>query len=108
MVRRIVFALSLAALAMPMLSRADQTQWEVIRVYKLPNGRAVAVAAPAEWQQVGTTTVLGNSSSGVQFLDESGAKIEVPMAALMRASLSKSVFHVEEARLDRREIGRVQ
>jgi hypothetical protein len=91
-----IWAVSTSAISLPSL--AYETHWEVIHVYKLPNGRAVAVAVPAEWQQVGKAEALERGSSGVQFLDESGAKVEIPLAALMRASLSKSVYRIDEAK----------
>jgi hypothetical protein len=98
MIVRIVFAVLLAALAFPMLSRAEEVKWEVIRIYKLYDGRAVAVALPAEWQELRTSNVLEKSSSGVQFLNEHGAKVEIPMTALLRGASSKSIVRADDAR----------
>jgi len=98
MIVRFVFALLLAALAAgPALSRAADTQWEVIRVYKLVDGRAVALGVPAEWQEVGTPARL-KAHSRLLFLDESGEKIEVPVARLLRASAHKPMLWAEDTK----------
>jgi len=82
-------SLLLAALAaLPQLARADDVRWESLRVYALADGRSVAVAVPAEWQPVGSAPVR----SALRFVDESGAVVAIPVAALARASAEKRVF----------------
>ena len=98
--RRFVIALSLAALAAaPAFSRAGDagTQWEVIRVYKLVDGRAVALAFPAEWQEVAAPAKLEEHSK-LRFVDESGKNVEIPVTALLRASMLKPMLWAEDAR----------
>jgi len=85
MTSRFAFSLFIAALAVfPALSHAGETQWETIRVYVLADGATVAVGVPAEWQELGEARVLGTRSA-LRFEDETGALVEVPVAALLRA-----------------------
>jgi hypothetical protein len=81
----------------PVRSRADDTQWESLRVYALADGRSVAVAVPAEWQEAGKAQVLG-AGSVLRFLDESGRPVEITAAALARAAEKKSVLRPEDLR----------
>ena len=93
---RFIFSIFIAALAaLPALSHADETRWEVIRVYALGEGRAVAVAVPAEWQELSDTRVVGTRSA-LRFLDQSGAKVEIPAAVLEQAAANKRVLRPEE------------
>ena len=92
MLHRIVFLLIVAVLAvLPTLSRADEAKWEVIRVYALAEGQAVAVAFPAEWQVLDNGRTLG-AGSGLRFADESGVLIHVTGAELRRAATHKRVL----------------
>jgi hypothetical protein len=93
---RLALSLLAAALAaVPALARAgDGVRWESLHVYTLDGGRAVAVAVPAEWQQVGDARVL---RSALRFLDESGAEVAIPVAALERAAADKRVFRPASA-----------
>jgi hypothetical protein len=88
---RLASTLLAAALAvLPALSHArDGVRWETLRVYTLAGGDAVAVAVPAEWQQVDEARVL---HSALRFVDESGAEVAIPVAALARAAAEKRVF----------------
>jgi hypothetical protein len=98
MMSRIVCSLVLAVLAaMPALSFADETRWEVLRVYKFADGRAVAVTFPAEWRELNGTGVLAKGAA-LRFVDESGAPVRIPSAALERASATKSVLRAEDSR----------
>jgi hypothetical protein len=92
MLGRIVFSLIIAALAaLPILSRADEAKWEVIRVYALAEGQSVAVAVPAEWEALDNDRVIG-VGSGLRFADESGVLIRVTAAELLRAATHKRVL----------------
>jgi len=92
MLRRIVFSLIIAALAvLPTLSRADEVKWEVINVYALAEGQRVAVAVPAEWQVLDDGRDLG-AGAGLRFVDESGVRIHVSAAELRRAAAHKRVI----------------
>jgi hypothetical protein len=96
MKNRIVFSLFVAALVLvPALSRAGETRWEVLHVYTLANGQAVAVAVPSEWQELSKTRAL-ETGSAARFLDESGRQVEISAAALERASETKSMARPEE------------
>jgi hypothetical protein len=94
------FALSLsfvALAAIPSLSRAGDSQWEVIRLYAVAQGRNVAVVVPAEWQELSGPR---NSAlpPALRFMDESGGEFEVPLAALARASRNKPVLGTQDLR----------
>jgi hypothetical protein len=82
--------LAAALVAAPTLSRADDARWDSLRVYNLPNGSAVAVAVPSEWNPVEKSKNLGKSS--LRFEDASGAVVAIPVAALERASAERRVF----------------
>ena len=98
MLHRSVLAFFLAAVAaIPASARAADTQWEVIRMYALGEGRTVAVGLPAEWHPVGETRDL-QKSSALRFLDEAGNRVEIPVAALVRASGEKRLVKSDEAR----------
>ncbi|TMG76944.1 MAG: hypothetical protein E6H75_07305 [Betaproteobacteria bacterium] len=98
MMSRFAFSLFIAALALfPALSHAGQTQWETIRVYTVADGPTIAVAVPAEWQALSETRVLGTRSA-LRFEDETGALVEVPVAALLRASAGKRVLWAEDTK----------
>jgi hypothetical protein len=98
MLRRSVLALLIAACAaFPALSRASENRWEVIHVYSLAEGRSVAIGVPAEWERVGDGRGLGMNST-LRFLDETGNRIEIPVAALLRAAAEKRVIRAEDAR----------
>jgi len=98
MMNRIVLSLFLAAVAaVPALARANDTQWEVIHIYALADGRSVALAVPAEWQELDRTSVLG-ARSKLRFVDESGAQVEIPAVSLARASANKAVLWSEDTR----------
>jgi hypothetical protein len=98
MLRRSVLAFVIAVLAaLPALSRAGGSRWEVIHVYSLAEGRSVAIGVPAEWERVGDGRALGTNSA-LHFLDETGNRIEIPVSALVRASAEKRVLRSEDAR----------
>lgn len=94
--RFVLSLLVLALAAIPTLSHADSTQWEVIHVYALTEGRRVAVAVPAEWQELVDARALGTRSA-LRFVDASGAEVAVPVAALEQASARKRVFRPQLA-----------
>ena len=98
MMNRIVLSLFLAAVtAIPALARADATRWEVIHIYALADGRSVALAVPADWQELDRTPVLG-ARSKLHFVDESGAEVEISAASLAGASTHKPVLWSEDTR----------
>ena len=93
---RLFIPLLIATLiALPVRARADDTQWEALRVYALAGGQSVAV--PAEWQEAGKLQVLA-SGSVLRFLDESGRPVEITAAALERAAAKRSVLRPEDLR----------
>ena len=95
---RLFIPLLIATLiAFPVRSRADDTQWESLRVYALADGQSVAVAVPAEWQEAGKAQLL-RAGSVLRFLDESGRPVEITAAALARAAEKKSVLRPEDLR----------
>ena len=95
---RLFIPLLIATLiALPLRVRADDTQWESLRVYVLAGGQSVAVAVPAEWQEAGKPQVLAPGSV-LRFLDESGRPVEITAAALARAAAKKSVLRPEDLR----------
>jgi len=95
---RLFIPLLIATLiALPLRVRADDTQWESLRVYVLAGGQSVAVAVPAEWQEAGKPQVLAPGSV-LRFLDESGRPIEITAAALARAAATRSVLRPEDLR----------
>ena len=92
------FALTLLAAALvaaPKLSHADDASWESLRVYTLSGGNAVAIAVPAEWNQIDKSNALGKQQRAVRFRDGSGAEVAIPVAALERASADKRLFRSE-------------
>jgi hypothetical protein len=94
---RLAPSLFVAVLAtLPAVSHAKEgVRWESLHVYALSGGRAVAVAVPAEWQQVGGEPVL---RSALRFVDLSGAEISISVATLERASADKRVFRPEPSK----------
>lgn len=95
---RLVFALLSAALvALPALSHAGQTRFNLLCVYKLANGQGVAVAIPGEWQELNKTRVL-EPGAAARFLDGAGRLVEVPPAALERASKARTVVWPEHVK----------
>ena len=95
---RLFIPLLIATLiALPLRVRADDTQWESLRVYVLAGGQSVAVAVPAEWQEADKPQVLATGSV-LRFLDESGRPVEITAAALARAAAKKSVLRPEDLR----------
>jgi hypothetical protein len=98
MTSRFAFSLFIAALAVfPALSHAGETQWETLRLYTLADGATVAVGVPAEWQELGEARALGTRTS-LRFADETGTQVEVPVAALLRASAGKRVLRADDTR----------
>jgi len=98
MKNRFGFTLLAAALiAVPTLSRADDNRWESLRVYTLSGGNGVSVAVPSEWSPVSTGSYLGEAPA-LRFLDQSGAEVAIPVAALERASADRRVFRPDLAR----------
>jgi hypothetical protein len=96
--QRLFIPLLIATLvAFPVRSRADDTQWESLRVYALADGQSVAVAVPAEWQEAGTPQILATGCV-LRFLDESGRTVEITAAALARAAAKRSVLRPEDLR----------
>lgn len=89
--------LAAGLILLPTLSRADEPRWDSIRVYTLASGKPVAVAVPAEWQETSKTLALAPGAA-LRFLDESGRSIEIPAAALARASAAQSLLRAEELR----------
>jgi spermidine/putrescine-binding protein len=98
MMSRFAFSLSIAALAVfPALSHAGETQWETLRLYTLADGTKVAVGVPAEWQELGEGPAIGTRTS-LRFKDETGTQVELPVAALLRASAGKRVVRADDSR----------
>ena len=95
---RLFIPLLIATLiAFPVRSRADDTQWESLRVYALADGQSVAVAVPAEWQEAGKPQILATGSV-LRFLDESGRPVEITAAALARSAAKRSLLRPEDFR----------
>lgn len=98
MTSRAVLSLLFAVVAgIPALSRAGDSQWEVIRFYAVAEGRRVALAVPAEWQEL---SGVRNSATpaALRFMDESGGEFEVPLTALARASANKPLLGAQDLR----------
>ena len=96
--QRLFIPLLIATLvAFPVRSRADDTQWESLRVYALAGGQSVAVAVPAEWQEAGRPELLV-AGSALRFVDESGRPVEISAAALERAAAKRSVLRPGDLR----------
>jgi hypothetical protein len=83
--------LAAALIAAPSLSYADDPRWESLHIYALDGDRAVAVAVPSEWSQIGDGIAPGKLPA-LRFRDLSGAEIAIPVAALERAAADKRVF----------------
>ena len=95
---RLFIPLLIATLvAFPVRSRADDTQWESLRVYALAGGQSGAVAVPSEWREAGTPQALA-AGSVLRFLDESGRPVEITAAALARAAAKRAVLRPEDLR----------
>ena len=91
MKNRLVFSfLSAALIVLPTLSHANESRFNLLRVYKLADGQGVAIAIPGAWQETSKTRVL-EPGAAARFLDASGRPIEIPAAALERAAKAKSV-----------------
>jgi hypothetical protein len=98
MKRRYAVSLLFAMLALvPSLVSADDTRWDVLRVYKLADGKGVAVAFPGEWQEVSKTRVL-EADAPARFIDQYGRRVEIPAAILQLAAEAKAVARPEENR----------
>ena len=98
MKHRLTFSLSIAMLTLlPSLAPADETRWDVMRAYRLADGKAVAVAIPGEWREVSTTRVL-EPGAPARFIDGSGRRVVIPAAVLARAAEAKAVARPEDSR----------
>ena len=92
----LVLSLFLAVLTLlPALSRADEVRFDFLRTYTLANGQGVAVAVPDGWRELSETRVL-EAGAPARFLDQSGRRVEMSAAAILRASESKSVMWPEQ------------
>jgi len=92
----VVLSLFLAALMfLPVLARADEVRFDLLRTYTLASGKGVAVAVPHGWQEMSKTRVL-EAGAPARFLDGSGRPVEISAAAMLRASESKSVVWAEQ------------
>ena len=98
MKHRLTFSLSIAMLTLlPSLAPADETRWDVMRTYRLADGKAVAVAIPGEWREVSKTRVL-EPGAPARFIDGSGRRVNIPADVLVRAAQTKAVARPEENR----------
>lgn len=97
MIRFVLSLFFVALAAIPALSRAGDSQWEVIRFYAVAEGRRVALAVPAEWQELSGLRDPG-ARPALRFMDETGGEFEVPLAALARASANKPVLGAQDLR----------
>lgn len=82
--------LGAALIALPAMAYAEQPQFDLLRVYKLANGQAVAVAIPGEWRELSATRTL-EAGAAARFIDESGRQFEISAADLERAAATKSI-----------------
>jgi hypothetical protein len=97
--------LSAALIVLPALAHADQTQFDVLRVYRLASGQGVAVAIPGEWRELSATRTLAARAPAL-FMDESGRQFEITAVDLERAAATKSIAWPTgpvKAKLARRE-----
>lgn len=88
--RTLVSLLGAALIMLPALSHADEVRFDFLRVYKLANGQAVAVAVPPEWRELSATRIL-KARAPARFIDESGRQVEISAAELERAAAAKSI-----------------
>ena len=96
--KRLMLSFSLAALTLlPPLASADETRWDILRVYKLADGRGVAVAVPGEWQVADKSGVL-EAGAPARFIDESGRRVIIPAATLERAAETRAIARPSENR----------
>jgi hypothetical protein len=96
--KRLLLSLSLAALTLlASLASADETRWDILRVYNLADGRGVAVAVPGEWQVMDKNGML-EAGAPARFIDESGRRVIIPAATLERAAESKAIARPPENR----------
>lgn len=96
--KRLTLSISAAALTLAcVLVHAGETHWDALRVYKLADGRGVAVAYPGEWWELSRTRVLAPGEPA-RFVDLEGRRIEIPSDALARAADAKSVARPLENR----------
>jgi hypothetical protein len=96
MKRSILFAAALFALASAP-AYADDIRWDALRVYRLADGRGVALAYPGEWREVSKTREL-QAGAPARFIDPAGRRIEIPAEILARAADTKSVARPPEYR----------
>ena len=85
-----VSLLSAALIALPTLARADQPQFDLLRVYKLANGQGVAVAIPVEWRELSATRILAPGAPA-RFINEAGRRVEIPAAEMGHAAAARSL-----------------
>lgn len=95
--KRSLLLLSLAVVLLPALSRADETRWDVLRVYRLADGHSVAVAYPGEWRELTPGRTL-QPGAPARFLDEHGRRVEIPASALARAAEARAIARPEAYR----------
>jgi hypothetical protein len=95
--KRSLLLLSLAVVLLPALARADETRWDVLRVYRLADGQGVAVAYPGEWRELTPGRTL-QPGAPAQFVDEHGRRVEIPAAELARAAETKAIARPEAYR----------
>jgi hypothetical protein len=95
MKRRLMRSLAIAVLALSSAALADESRWDVLRVYQLAGGKGVAVAYPGKWQEVSRTRVL-ELGAPARFVDERGRRVEIPAAALERAAESRTIARPQE------------
>jgi hypothetical protein len=90
--------LSAALVVLPALSHADPAQFDLLRVYKLADGRGVAVAVPGPWRELSATRVLA-AGAPARFIDEAGRLVEIPAAEMERAAAAKSMVWATDGRV---------
>jgi len=90
-------SLSVAALTFASALAYAQEHWDALRVYRLADGRGVAVAYPGEWKELSKTRVLA-AGAPAQFVDPTGRRIEIPARVLESAADTKAVARPPEYR----------
>ena len=95
--KRLLFRILVSLLSWSSLGLAGEPRWDVLRVYTLADGRAVAVAYPGEWREVNSTRVL-EAGAPAQFIDTSGRRVQIPADALVRAAETRTVARPQENR----------
>jgi hypothetical protein len=96
MTSRFVSSLLLAGLALfPLITRANDVQWDVMRLYPLDEKHVVAMAIPADWTEepgaADAGTVGARQPLALHYRDAAGVGFEIRLTATVPGTVRTSI-----------------